>query len=557
MLKQLRLEAELKALNRKMEEITSKRVSLTARENELAAALEQAESGEDFAALENRIKELEKDIAALDAEKTTEELKKKTDEIKKQIEEIGAPSRESAHNENERKASATMKTRGIFKTLTPERRNAVLADVQVKEFLTRARELICEKRSIKGAELAFPVTILDILRENVALYSKLYNHINTVSANGTARRLVAGAVPEGIWTETVGAINELNLDFSLIETDGYKVAGLFVIDNSTYEDADDVLLSLIIEYLSAAVGQALDKAIVYGSGNKMPLGFVTRLAQAAQPAAWSANAPEWTDLHEKNIIKLNLGGETGEEFFAKLITALTAANPKKNGANNKLFWVMNRKTHMDLITRTVKFNAAAALVAASNDTMPVIGGDIIELEFMADYDIAGGYGAVYTLAERAGYSMATSGDVKFIEDRTVFKGTARYDGKPVFGEGFVLVNYANIAPTVTVAFAADSANTDRVALSELSIGTQTLFPCSFDKDVLNYSCNVTSHTHKITALAADQTATVEIKNGEATVKSGTNATFTAGENTVTITVTNGNAAARVYTVIVNDQTSGS
>lgn len=233
MLKQLKLDAELKDLNRKMAEIAGKRAELTARETELAAALEQAESGEDFDLLENRIKELEKDMTALDAEKEIGELKQKIAEIKKQIEEIGAPAKESAHNENERKAAATMKTRGIFKTLTPERRSAVLADGQVKEFLTRARELICEKRSVKGAELAFPVTILDILRENVALYSKLYNHINTVSANGTTRRLVAGVVPEGVWTETVGAINELNLDFSLIETDGYKVAGMFVIDNST------------------------------------------------------------------------------------------------------------------------------------------------------------------------------------------------------------------------------------------------------------------------------------------------------------------------------------
>jgi len=40
----------------------------------------------------------------------------------------------------------------------------------------------------------------------------------------------------------------------------------------------------------------------------------------------------------------------------------------------------------------------------------------------------------------------------------VFKGTARYDGQPVFGEGFVIVNINNETPTTSASFAVDSAN---------------------------------------------------------------------------------------------------
>lgn len=90
--------------------------------------------------------------------------------------------------------------------------------------------------------------------------------------------------------------------------------------------------------------------------------------------------------------------------------------------------------------------------------MPIIGGEIIELEFMKDNDICGGYGSLYTLAERAGASLAVSDQVKFIEDQTVFKGTARYDGMPVIGEGFVMVNFNNEAPTTSLTFAEDVAN---------------------------------------------------------------------------------------------------
>ena len=48
--------------------------------------------------------------------------------------------------------------------------------------------------------------------------------------------------------------------------------------------------------------------------------------------------------------------------------------------------------------------------------------------------------------------------MRFIEDQTVFKGTARYDGMPVFGEGFVVVNYANTDATTSSTFPLDTAN---------------------------------------------------------------------------------------------------
>jgi HK97 family phage major capsid protein len=94
--------------------------------------------------------------------------------------------------------------------------------------------------------------------------------------------------------------------------------------------------------------------------------------------------------------------------------------------------------------------------------MPVEGGDIVELDFIPDNDIIGGFGSLYLLAERAGSQLAVSEHVRFIEDQTVFKGTARYDGAPAVGAGFVVVNIANAAPSTAVSFAADDANVPEV-----------------------------------------------------------------------------------------------
>ena len=85
-------------------------------------------------------------------------------------------------------------------------------------------------------------------------------------------------------------------------------------------------------------------------------------------------------------------------------------------------------------------------------------------------------------------------------------------------------------------------------LSGLTIGALTLTP-TFDEDTLEYTVTTSAATNKITATAEDENATVEIKNGTTTVTNGASATWSTGENTVTITVTNG-TETEVYTVTV-------
>jgi HK97 family phage major capsid protein len=91
--------------------------------------------------------------------------------------------------------------------------------------------------------------------------------------------------------------------------------------------------------------------------------------------------------------------------------------------------------------------------------MPVIGGDIVDLDFVPDDNIVAGYGDDYLLVERAGAQLASSEHFLFTSDKTVFKGTARYDGLPVIAEGFVVIGVNNVTPATTVTFAADTANT--------------------------------------------------------------------------------------------------
>ncbi|MCB6527656.1 phage major capsid family protein, partial [Eggerthella lenta] len=88
-----------------------------------------------------------------------------------------------------------------------------------------------------------------------------------------------------------------------------------------------------------------------------------------------------------------------------------------------LVWMMNRQTKLDLVVEAMDTNMNATIVSGMNDTMPVVGGKVEELKFMADGDIAFGYMTNYKAVQRKGLQLGQSEHVRFLEDQTVFKGT--------------------------------------------------------------------------------------------------------------------------------------
>jgi len=557
MLRKIKILAELKKRNSTLTALIVQKTGFETRQSELEKALAEAETEEDINLVQQNIEDLEKEItdAGVDAKVESEQA-----EVEKLNAELGSiveptdPQVAEPKNDNERGAKFNMSKRGLFYTvLDTQQRAAFLENAEVKDFLTRARELK-QTRGVTNANLTIPQVFFDTLRPNLPKVSKLYAKVNVKPVKGTARQNITGTLPEAVWTEMCGDLNELDISFNQIEVDGYKVGGFMAIANSTLADSDESLASDILDALSAAIGKALDRAIVFGTGSRMPLGIATRLAQTSQPSSWGTNDPTWTDLHTSNVLKWDASAQTGATFFAALHGKLSTA--KSDYATGETTWIMNKKTHQAIIAKSIGVDSSAAIVSMINSTMPVIGGEIIELETIADNDIIGGYLDMYLLAERQGGEFASTDILRFLSEQTVFKGTARYDGKPVFGEAFVMVNIANTNPTTSSTFPGDSANVKLVSLSALTIGATpvTLFP-PFDPNVLNYHCKVTAHANKITATALTTGATVSIKNGATTVTNGSNATFTAGENTLTIDITNGNATKRTYTVVVDDVTA--
>lgn len=458
MLKAIMLRKKLSEVTKKLTEAREKAKELATREKELEAAIEEAQTDEEKEAVSQEVEQYEKDKEENDESVRT--LEKEVSDTESELAELESKQRqaEPAPEARMRGVETVKTTRKKFFGMTVQERDAFFAREEVHTFLERVRTLYTngvQNRAITGAELTIPNVMLELLRENIEEYSKLYKHVRVQSVPGKARQPIQGTIPEAIWTEMNGSINELSMLFNNVEVDGYKVSGYMAIDNATLNDSDINLAEAIITALGQSIGLALDKAILYGTSKKMPTGVVTRLAQAAKPETYPDTAREWKNLSSSNIVSI-AAAKKGVDLFKEIVIASGNANGKYSKGNR--FWAMNETTKTKLVAEALSFNAAGAIATGMGDTMPIVGGAIETLDFIPDNVIVGGYGDLYLLAEREGAQITQSEHVKFLEDQTVYKGLARYDGLPVIAEGFVAIGILGTTPTADMTFADDTAN---------------------------------------------------------------------------------------------------
>ena len=559
-LKALLLKKQIDNKRKALETLRAKAEEYKTREAELANDIDKAEAidaeteeavkafeterdanAKAIADLENEIEGLEQDLEAEEAAQSTDPPAKPPQ------------TNPQTPAENNERRNEHMLHRDTAPALNLRDRLAdIITRDDSREFLANVRDAIANKRAIANVGVLIPDVYLPLIRTEIARSSRLLPYVQLRSVSGEAVMNIAGSIPEAVWTDCCANLNEISLGFNQISVGCHKVGAYMAICNATLEDADISLATEIISALSTAVAKALDKAILFGTGVGKPLGIVTRLAQTSQPADWGALAPAWTDLHTSNVQTLNIDGSSGAAFFQALIEKLAIAKRKIVGINDEPVWVMNRKTHLHIMAKALAYDSAAAL-QANTALMPIIGGRIVEFEDdqIADNEIIGGFFDHYLMIERAGLKMANSDIPMFLQDMTLFKATARYDGKPIFGEAFVIVNFANTSPTTTATFPTDWANTD---LNELTISAAAS-GSNAGKTVLT----VTDYLADSTPVLYYKLGTQKVAAGDKIAVSGTGAwtSLTSGTTEIEaaagkkITVVELNAAAASGGLVVS------
>ena len=527
---------------KELDELMKRESEFEARKAELIAAADEVTTDEEGDAVAEQMTAYETERAAWEAE--TAEKREAIESLKEEIRQAeAAQETETKHEEPEKREEPAheermnimnQRTARVFGRMSETERSAFVAREDVKNYLETVRSAIREKRAINGVGLTIPTVMLGLLKENIGEYSKLVKYVNLIAINGEGRQLVMGEIPEAIWTECCGNLNELTLTFTDLELDCYMVAGYYAVCNANIEDSDIDLAAEIMTALGVAIGKALDKAILYGRKDsdtlKMPQGIASRLLQTESPASYSSTQRAWVDLHTSNVKTLN---STGKDLFAALAVNMGAA--KRKYARTEIVHVMNETTYMYLMGQATQVDGTGAIVARLNNNMPVIGGRIEIVEDMPDYNILSGYFDLYTLAERGGAKFAQSEHVKFLQNQTVFKGVARYDGAPAIAEAFVLQGVNNVSPSASgVTFGEDKAN----SVQSIALNTSTLA----------ITGTASKQLIAITAPGSGPVTWASSATGKATVDTNGLVTgVTTGTSTITATA-NGLTASCVVTV---------
>ena len=462
-----------------LDEIRAKAAAFATREAKLEESIEEAQTDEEKSTVESAIADFEKEKAdnAAEDKRLSDLVNQYENEIKATEEKANTPAPDDGEQRGKEIPAmrnltiTTKRAKDMFGSMTVEQRSEMFERDDVKQFMNDIRTCITEKRALPNVGVTIPEVYLGLIRENVEQYSKLYKHVYVRPLKGEGRMTIMGALPEAVWTEMCANLNEMDLGFNDVEVDGYKVGGFIPVCNANLEDSNVDLAAEIINAIGQAIGKALDKAILYGKGVKMPLGVVTRLAQTNAPENPTATARQWIDLSSTNI-KTIAANKTGADLYRELL--LDSAAASTDYGTGELVWAMNKRTYASLKAAMLSVNAAGDVVTAiDGNTLPLIGGTVETLSFIPDNVIIGGYFSVYLLAERAGTKIGQSEHYRFLADQTIFKGSARYDGLPVIPEAFVAIGINGVTPTADMLFAPDAANSTVVTPATVSVLAQS------------------------------------------------------------------------------------
>jgi len=348
-LKQLMLSKKIEQRKSTLAELITKDGGFAKRSTDLVLSIEEAKDDEEVKTVEAEIEKLETEKTGHDEKKST--LEGEIADLEGELEQLNSKDPintppDKQEGRTQKLGGGTMKRYKFFGEMQRNEVEELVKREEVQAFIIRTRGIMQEKRAVTGGELNVPEVMLELLRDNLHRYSKLISRVNLKSVTGKARQNIAGTVPEGIWTEMVGKLNELNIVFNQIEVDGYKVGGFIAVPNSLLEDSDLSLSNEIMDMIGQAIGLALDKAILYGTGTKMPVGILKRLAETVQPAYWGTSENAWTDLSASNLLLVDAAASTDTLFYKDLILKLGKA--KANYSNGSKFWALSSNTRASL-----------------------------------------------------------------------------------------------------------------------------------------------------------------------------------------------------------------
>ncbi len=412
MLKQLKLRKELAMKKTQLESLRTQQSGFKTRESELAAALEEAKTDEEYTLVNDGIEALEKEVKEANADEKATTLESEIAGIEKELNDIDERS-EEGKKENPKKEREKgmnkLQVRELLKT------GAYYERSEVKDFYESFKNL----RAVTGGELTIPEVVVNRIIDILGDYSTLYPLVDKIKVNGTTRIIIDTDTTAATWVEMNAAIPTGDVGtITDISFDGYKIGKVTFVDNAMLQDSIINLDDYVTKKIARAIALGLDLAILKGTGvaNKQPDGIIPKLNTSHKV---TVNTGKLVDI-VKPISLIDTGVDSVGEIVA----------------------VMKRTTYYNrFLQYTINVNSAGEVVGKlPNLTQPDLLGLKVVFNNNMDADtVLYGEFSKYTLVERESITIDNSEHVKFVEDQMAFRGKGRFDGKPTKPDAFVLV----------------------------------------------------------------------------------------------------------------------
>lgn len=419
MLKQLKLQAELKQRKAELATLQTSKNDFSKRSQDLAKSLEEAATDEDIALVQRSIEDLEKEVAESGTDEKITGVAAEITRIEGELAEIDERAKKTKPEpkpNNQKRGGIGVNRYQVRELL---KSGEYYERSEVKEFYEKFKNL----RAIGGEGLTIPEVVINRIMDIMGDFTTLYPLVDKIRVTGTARILIDTDTAAATWIEQTGTLPAGDVGtITDISFDGYKIGKVTFVDNAMLQDSIINLDDYVTKKIARAIAKGLDLAILKGTGstNKQPDGIIPQLDESHKV---TVTDPKGYVEIVKPIGLIDSGDDSVSEIVA----------------------VMKRSTYYNrLLGYSIQPTATGEVVAKlPNLKNPDLLGlrVIFNNNMDADKILYGEYDK-YTLVERESIVIDKSEHVKFTEDQMAFRGKGRFDGKPTNKNAFVLVTLA-------------------------------------------------------------------------------------------------------------------
>lgn len=392
------------------------------------------------------------------------------------------------------------------------------------------------KQALSNVNRVLPETVIDSVFEDMKAAHPLLSAIKFESTGALIKMLLSTTGGVAVWgslgTSATADSNaaELTASFAEVNLTLAQLIAFIPVSKYMLEMGPEWMDRYVRELLVEALATQLEVGAVAGTGASQPIGMIKKLTGAVDGVYPTKDATSITDL--------------GPATFGTICNILSQGPNSKRRAVGEIIMLVNPQDYYTKVYPAVTPRSADGTFAQNVLPYPC---QIIQTPAISAGKALFGIASKYFMGigTQSGGKLEYDDSVKFLDRQRAYLIYLYGYGRALDENAFV---YCDISKLREYALPVAQVEPYDCRLASLAIGAKTLVP-AFDKNIYNYTCATTDATNTITTVAKDGEATMVIKNGSTTVTNGSAATWAAGDNTVTVKVTNGDAE-KTYTVTV-------